>query len=343
MIYFIGPPELQFGDYTYSNNINVLVNWLKDKTVIAVDTETEGFFDFNNKVIMLQIGNQEDQFVIDTRHVDVQALKPFIESSTLTKVFWNAKFDINFIRHTFGFVTDNVFDCFLAECLLTAGKEDAQLSLGYASVKYLHKTLDKSVRNKFTSLAGRPYTHNQIKYGAEDVEGLIAIMDIQKEELKQERLLRVMNLENCTVSALADIEWNGMLLDTNKWLSVATKTEQNADEYVRILDDYVLNDPRLSRFIPPGIQTNLFGYEERRIKINWSSPAQKVEVIQALGIDLDTSNSMELIKYRKEPLIGALLEYSKQTKLADSFGRDFIKFINPVTGRIHQSIWQVLK
>ena len=37
-----------------------------------------------------------------------------------------------------------------------------------------------------------------------------------------------------------------------------------------------------------------------------------------------------------------LIEYSKYKKLSESFGRDFLKFVNPLTNRIHQSIWQIL-
>jgi DNA polymerase-1 len=48
------------------------------------------------------------------------------------------------------------------------------------------------------------------------------------------------------------------------------------------------------------------------------------------------------MKYRNMPIIAAMLEYSKQKKLSDSFGYDFLKYINPQTHRVHQDIWQIL-
>ena len=45
----------------------------------------------------------------------------------------------------------------------------------------------------------------------------------------------------------------------------------------------------------------------------------------------------------KHPIFNLLIEYSKQNKLATSFGKDFLKFINPVTKRLHPNYWQILK
>lgn len=341
MIHFIGDPSLVANTEIKHATVKDLVAWVSTKDIVGVDTETEGLFDFQNKVIMLQIGDLDDQFVIDTRVTDISDLKPFFESSTL-KLFWNAKFDVNFLRFTFGFEVTNVADCFLAECLLNAGRKDVRMSLEAAAMKYCNKKLDKAQRSKFVGLLGRPFTYHQIKYGAEDVALLPIIHELQEAEIYEEGLGTVLKLENAAVMAIADIEYNGMALDRTSWISLANITERNRDESIKRLDDIVLRDPRLARFVPAGIQTNLFGFEERRIKLNWSSPADKVAVLQSLGINLTTSNANELLPFRHEPLVAELLEYSKQNKLADAFGRAFLGYVNPVTTRVHQNIWQVL-
>lgn len=344
MIYFVGNNSLISDDRIKEAKLQDVIQFLESDSqrIMGVDTETEGMFDFDNKVIMLQIGNEKDQYVIDTRVVDISPLKFYFESDNFTKIFWNAKFDINFIRFSFGFRTQGVHDCFLVECLLNAGKENAELNLNAASIKYNGKQLNKSVRNKFVGLGGVPFTTNQIVYGAEDVEGLITIKNKQDKEIKKYSMENAVYLENKAVIAIAEVEYNGIKLDINKWIEVAAKTEQLTNDYVRILDDIVLNDTRLSRFIPPGIQTNLFDFEERRIKINWGSPKQKLEVLKTLLPELENSDIRELLRYRHEPLVAKLIELSKYKKLAESFGRDFLKFINGNTGRVHQSIWQIL-
>lgn len=343
MIHFINNnPQLIEGWGCKTATIDDLLDWSNGKTVIAIDTETEGLFDFDNDVIMLQIGDAHDQFVIDCRNVSVAKLQPLLENPDVLKVFWNAKFDMNFLRFSFGFKLNNIHDCFLMECLLNAGNEDAQLGLGAASVKYLNKTLNKAVRNKFVGLSGTPYTETQIVYGAEDVEVLLKIKDIQDKELVAKQLLNVARLENLAVCVLADIEYNGMAIDISKWISVADNTRVLVDEYTRKLDTLVLSDPRLSRFVPEYVQGNLFGFEERRVQINWASPKQKTEVLQHLGIAVENSDIRELLRHRHEPLVALLIEYSKYAKLATAFGKDFLKYINPNTNRIHQSLWQIL-
>jgi DNA polymerase I-like protein with 3'-5' exonuclease and polymerase domains len=341
LIHFIGPQAL----LCCQNHATIqeLLNWLQDKEVVAVDTETEGLFNFSNKVIMLQIGNETDQFVIDTRTTDVSLLAPFFADPTKLKVFWNAKFDIKFLRFTFNFDVANVYDGFLAECVLNTGREDVGLSLDAASVKYLNKKLNKQVRNKFVGLTGTPYNDMQVTYGAEDVEVLLSIRDYQLALIKKERLENVVKLENAAVLTIADIEYNGMLMCADSWKEVAALTTVNVEEQVRVLDDLVINNPKLSRFVPQGTQTNLFGFEERRLHINWSSPKQKLAILSALlNMPIDSSSTPFLMKYRNMPIIAAMLEYSKQKKLSDSFGYDFLKYINPQTKRIHQDIWQVL-
>lgn len=343
MIYFINNnPQLIEGWGCKTATIEDLLQWSYGKKVIAIDTETEGLFDFDNDVIMLQIGDANDQFVIDCRNVPVTKLKPLLEDPEVLKVFWNAKFDMNFLKFSFGFNLNNIHDCFLVECLLNAGYDDAELGLGAASKKYLNKTLNKAVRNKFVGLSGTPYTETQIVYGAEDVEVLLKIKDIQDQELERHRLKNVARLENLAVCVLADIEYNGMAIDIKKWIDVANETKTLVDEYTRDLDSYVLSDPRLSRFVPEYTQGNLFGYEERRIQINWGSPAQKTAVLQAVSLNVVNSDIRELLRYRSEPLVALLIEYSKYAKLANAFGKDFLKYINPNTNRVHQSLWQIL-
>ena len=47
--------------------IDDVVKYCEDKKVLGVDTETEGFDFTCKKMIMLQIGDKDTQFVIDIR------------------------------------------------------------------------------------------------------------------------------------------------------------------------------------------------------------------------------------------------------------------------------------
>ena len=78
-----------------------VVSYCKDKSILSVDTETTGLDYTIDRVILFQIGNEEKQFLIETRGHDIQELKEILESKSITKIFHNAKFDVNFIRSSF--------------------------------------------------------------------------------------------------------------------------------------------------------------------------------------------------------------------------------------------------
>ena len=78
--------------------IEDVVKYCHNKEVLGVDTETEGFDFTCKKMIMFQIGDEHQQFVIDTRFIDISPLKNILESPAITKIFHNAKFDYKFIK-----------------------------------------------------------------------------------------------------------------------------------------------------------------------------------------------------------------------------------------------------
>jgi len=62
-----------------------------------------------------------------------------------------------------------------------------------------------------------------------------------------------------------------------------------------------------------------------------------------VGVNIDSVADKELQKNKnKHSLIPLYIELSKFNKLRDSFGAPLLKFINPVTQRIHAEVWQVL-
>lgn len=103
------------------------------------------------------------------------------------------------------------------------------------------------------------------------------------------------------------------------------------------------------------LQGDLFsGFDDSaKCCINWGSSAQVVPLFELLGlnctvIDKKTkekkkSADIKLIEPQKEksPIVDLYVKYKKAKILVDTFGQKFINHINPVTGRIHPSYWQL--
>jgi len=321
--------------------IDDCIEWIKDLEFVCLDTETEGFFDHNNKIVMLQLSDGKEVWVLDTRNTNyVKRLKKYLEDKLI--LGQNLKFDYKFLKKE-GVILNNIYDTFLAECILTNGIEDRQLGLGALTKKYCNKELDKSVRNQFIGLKGQPFTHKQIVYGSEDVLYLPIIKDKQMVQIIFNNLNNWLDLENKACLALADIEFNGMCFNPSEWLKLAAIAENHVGDYSKKLDDFIQEDPQCSRFVNKYVQTDIFGGSERAVNIKWSSPTQVLKLFKNIGMELDDVLEKSITKYQATyPIVKQFIDYKKQAKLTTTYGVDFLKFINKNTKRIHTDYWQIL-
>ena len=337
-IYYVGEERLIKSSEYIESKIEDCYNWLLKQQEIALDTETEGFFDHSSKVIMLQLSDGIDTWVIDTRVIDISILKPILENRLI--LGWNLKFDYQFLKKT-GIILNNIYDGFVVECILTNGLKTG-LSLEDACLKYCSTQLDKSVRNQFVKLKGKPYTDKQIIYGAEDVINLFKIKEKQTLKLIEYNLTDVANLENKACLCLADIEYNGLGFDPEKWMKLTKTNECNIKLYEEELDALVLAEPLLKKYIKNGEQLGMFGVTSRKVSINWNSPTQLQKVFETLGLSIESSSEKEIQKYQNDyPLVKKFIDYKKDSKLVSTYGVNFLDNINKVTKRIHTNFWQI--
>ena len=68
------------------------------KIIAEIGINHNGSIEDCKKMIMFQIGDEENQFIIDTRHVSIAPLKYVLEDKNIIKIFHNAKFDYKFIK-----------------------------------------------------------------------------------------------------------------------------------------------------------------------------------------------------------------------------------------------------
>ncbi len=337
----------------HTTTVTELIKYFTDKDEIALDTETEGFDPHTCKMLTLQLGDAERQFVIDWQSLKIDEkslIKNLLESDKLILIH-NAQFDLGFLYYI-DIHVKRVYDTLLVEALLTTGYGDeedkkvmgsiADRKLGLKDVtrKYTGILLDKEIRGKILKLGLTPEV---ITYAAKDVEFLREIKRRQTIQIKKLELEQVVNLENDVVKVFALMVFNGINFDADNWLKVVKITEANVKTLTTELDEIVTNEPKLQKFVPKAYQANLFGFSERKLDINWSSPAQKLTILNQLGLNIDSTGTEILIKHRNSHiLLPKLILYAKQSKLSNAFGKDFLKYVNKMTGRIHMSVWQIL-
>ncbi len=342
MIYFISKTQSLSLNFK-SATIEDVVNYCKDKKVLGVDTETEGFDFTCKKMIMFQIGDTDNQYIIDTRFISIEPLREILEDENIIKIFHNAKFDYKFIKKWANITCEGIYDTFLVELVISCGK-----GLGYAlkdlCKRYLNVELNKEVRNQFIGLSGQPFRNDQIIYGAKDVEYLCDIKELQQPSIDKYKLQNVVDLENEVVKAFADIEYNGLDLDTEAWKKLE---DLNANEAINLenqLDIMVKQDYRLEKFVAKYIQADMFTPVEelRDINVKWTSPKQVLDVFKTIIPKLDNVNGKQMYKYRfKYPLIDKYVKYKEAMKLCTSYGDAFFKNLSS-DNKIHTNFHQIL-
>jgi DNA polymerase I len=342
MIYFVSNTNSLSSNFQ-SCTIDDVFIYCTDKKVLGVDTETEGFDFTCKKMIMFQIGDADNQYIIDTRFVSIEPLRSVLESTDIIKIFHNAKFDYKFIKKWSNIKCEGIYDTFLTELVISCGK-----SLGYGlkdlCKRYLNVELNKEVRNLFIGLTGQPFTDDQIIYGAKDVEYLCKIKDLQLPDIQRYKLENVVQLENEVVSAFADMEYNGLDLDIEEWKKLESINTDKSDSLLIGLDLMIKQDKRLQKFVATYIQADMFTPVEelRDINIKWTSPKQVLEVFQTLLPNLDNVNGKAMYKHRfKFPLIDKYVKYKEAMKLCTSYGDAFFKNLKG-DNKIHTNFHQIL-
>jgi DNA polymerase I len=317
------------------------LKYLNTLDIIGFDIETLGFDPYKDKIVCIQLGNAENQFVIDTNTIDIQAFKSILETKEL--IGHNLKFDIRFLMHN-RIIPSKIFDTFITEKTLYLGVDSHKCSLADCVDRYCGAYMDKTQRLNITG----KFNPDFIKYSGKDVEHLHAVRAKQEELIKDRQCETSIELDNRFVIVLSYIEYCGMKLDVNKWLKRLGKIKNEAEELRVKLDSYIIDNgyekfiDRQGNLFSPGLHTS----------INWNSAAQVILLFEMMGVDVEvvdkgvtkkTTEASQLAKQvDKFPILETYVRYKECQKNIGTYGENWIRLINPVSGRIHTSYKQLM-
>jgi ribonuclease D len=146
--------------------------------VLGCDTETSGLSPKYGKLYSIQFSDGEFNVLVPLS--EGVAMGPFegvLADPAVTKIFHNAKFDLEFLKEN-GHRVENVFDTMIAEKVLTRGANQSA-SLAETLYRYFAIDLDKSQRSKFTKTWDGVWTDELVDYALSDVVHLPLLMNDQ--------------------------------------------------------------------------------------------------------------------------------------------------------------------
>ena len=162
-----------------AQDIKTAYERLSASTGIGCDTETSSLSARNGRLFSVQFSNGDYNVLIPiSENVALGRLGDILENPNVTKIFHNAKFDLEFLREN-GYSVRNIFCTMIAEKVLTKGANQSA-SLAETLYRYFAVDLDKSQRAKFNRKWDGIWTDELVHYALADVVYLPRLMREQK-------------------------------------------------------------------------------------------------------------------------------------------------------------------
>lgn len=155
--------------------INAAYDRLVPAPALGCDTETSGFSSRHGRLFSVQFSDGELCVLVPVSEgVALGKLSDLLANDGITKIFHNAKFDLEFLAEN-GVEVNNVFDTMIAEKVLTRGANQSS-SLAETLYRYFAVDLDKSQRAKFSRKWNGIWTDELVNYALSDVCHLPRLM-----------------------------------------------------------------------------------------------------------------------------------------------------------------------
>ena len=354
--------------------IRDVVDYLRSATVVGLDIETtwgfngkyntefaqkfgkeknpcaEGLDPRLSRIVMVQIGDLDQQYIIDAREIDLDFLIPYLEDKDIIKVGQNLKFEYKHFR-MHDCTIENMYDTMVVEKVLYTGRT-LDWSLKGLIKRYFGVTVDKGTRLEFAHIGTKAFSRKQIEYGADDIIYPLKIRETQLMEAKSKQVERCISLEMKFLAVLGDIEFNGMNFNQEIWMNTYKENLAALEPTERALAQYVLDNFQHTKYVDRQYDMFANGF---KCNVSWSSPAQVKEFFKSVGIRPEDKGKMSLnakvlkgylpqIKDEKKLWLAKLfLEYAGLKQATTTFGKKFLKYVHPITGRLHSNYNQVLQ
>ena len=315
------------------------INLMKDirglsNKPLALDTETTGLDPFTSKLLLIQIGTENDSQVVinvaETLFKFPDLLKEFkkiMEDPKQVFILHQAKFDYKVLKHHLNIKLLHLRDTIIAAHLIRTGIQKKGFGLDDLLKDYNIADLSKSVRETFINHKGS-FTDEQVKYAADDVTYLHKLHKVLQADIIDLKLDSVYNLECEVIPATGDMELNGIHLDYAKWSALEAIAKKESLTKREELDKHFL----------PYCDKDLFGDPI----INYNSPLQLKPILEKILGHNITGTGKDVLEKMVHPVVRSLLKYREYEKRVSTYGMTFYKnHVHSVTGRIHPTFIQV--
>ena len=306
---------------------------------VSIDTETTSTDAISAELVGLSFSVEEKKafyVAVPANYEEalkiVQIFKPLYESDKIMKIGQNIKYDYEVLTRYGVTLQGKMFDTMIAHYLIQPELHHnmdymAETLLGYQTIHIEELLGPKGKKQKNM----RDLSPTDIyEYAAEDADITLRLKNVLEPRLKELGVEELFwNIEMPLVRVLADMELNGVCLDTEALQDTSKIFTERMKQYEQEIYKEAGEEFNISS--PKQVGDILFGKMQIMDKPKKTKTGQYVtseEVLQSLE--------------SKSPIVRNILNYRGMKKLLSTYIDALPKLINPRTGHIHTSFNQAL-
>ncbi len=165
------------------DDFSSFISQLENAEFISVDTESNSFYAYYNRICLIQVSTEEDDFIIDPLALeDLGGLGEVLADPGTEKIFHAAPNDIAGLRRDFKFDVKNIFDTAIAARIL------GYKQLGLAKILNEHFGVCLNKKWQRYDWGKRPLHSEQLEYARYDTHFLIPLRRLLAAELSEKEL-----------------------------------------------------------------------------------------------------------------------------------------------------------
>ncbi|WP_456099357.1 DNA polymerase I [Prevotella jejuni] len=316
-----------------------LCDFFLTKEFVSIDTETTSTDAISAELVGLSFSAEESKAFyvpVPANYKEalkvVEIFKPLYESDKIMKIGQNIKYDYEVLTRYGVTIQGKMFDTMIAHYLIQPELHHnmdylAETLLGYQTIHIEELLGPKGKKQKNM----RDVSPTDIyEYAAEDADITLRLKNVLEPRLKELGVEELFwNIEMPLVRVLADMELNGVCLDTEALQDTSKIFNERMREYEQEIYKEAGEEFNISS--PKQVGDILFGKLQIMDKPKKTKTGQYVtseEVLQSLE--------------NKSPIVRNILNYRGMKKLLSTYIDALPKLINPRTGHIHTSFNQAL-
>ena len=316
-----------------------LCDFFITKESVSIDTETTSTDAISAELVGLSFSAEEKKafyVAVPANYEEalkiIQIFKPLYESDKIMKIGQNIKYDYEVLTRYGVTLQGKMFDTMIAHYLIQPELHHnmdymAETLLGYQTIHIEELLGPKGKKQKNM----RDLSPTDIyEYAAEDADITLRLKNVLEPRLKELGVEELFwNIEMPLVRVLADMELNGVCLDTEALQDTSKIFTERMKQYEQEIYKEAGEEFNISS--PKQVGDILFGKLQIMDKPKKTKTGQYVtseEVLQSLE--------------SKSPIVRNILNYRGMKKLLSTYIDALPKLINPRTGHIHTSFNQAL-